>query len=508
MKIIDIHCHMFNLKYLPVAGILRRYSNNKIPHLVAVGLEWLLIKKTRSEYDKKSFVEAKSMLPSEFDIPAYKYLGLSDFNYTIKEALSFKTSEVTEAILRMPTVSDLLASPLAIALDDYIKDEKGSVKFLEVNKTLNINADSIKEKVQQLFNWLKRLLNKIADLYDQLRNYLKWFVFMTNSEEEIYQYITTKDSQNTELFLHLMMDVDYFLNKNENIDELTYNSYFDFESEQIPNMQDLNNKHKSNLIGFVAFNPARKNHLTIIQDAVLNRGFKGVKIYPPLGYRAFGDLNYSNQIEDLVRFCVTSNVPLFTHCNNQGFEAWPGEGHSGYNSNPKYWKQLLDVEENKRLILCLGHAGGVEGWFSTNKETDLIKAKDISEDLVVDESAVQEKDWNKSYAALVFKLCVEKENVYCDASYLDEMINSDGTFDEKKKSNFKKRLLKLFKSEPKFAKKIMYGSDWHMLFQEGKNGVYLKNYLEFFKDAEFDPYRDDFFYNNANRYLTAESNEK
>lgn len=319
---------------------------------------------------------------------------------------------------------------------------------------------------------------------------------MTNSEESIYKYITTRDEVGVEKYLHLMMDVDHFFN--EDVVNLKYKSYFDFEKEQINNMRQLNGKH-SNLIGFVAFNPARNNCMEIIEKAINENGFKGVKFYPPLGYRADGDPNYSEQIERLFTYCSANKLPVFTHCNNEGFEALPGGGHSGYNSNPKYWE--LALGRHPDLILCLGHAGGSEGWFCENKNTDKLLADSINAADIKDETCLQKLDWNNSYASLVFKLCVKYDNVYCDASYLDDMVESDGSTVTAPKDNFRKRLVKLFDSEPKFRCKIMYGSDWHMLFQEGKNNVYLKSYLELFSENELAHCKDDFFYNNAMRFL-------
>lgn len=200
----------------------------------------------------------------------------------------------------------------------------------------------------------------------------------------------------------------------------------------------------------------------------------------------------------MLAYCATNRIPLFTHCNNQGFEAKPNGGHSGYNSNPKYWE--LALNKYPQLILCLGHAGGTQGWFAQNFESDKLKAVEINATEIKD-STQEQIQWNSSYAAMVFKLCVTYDHVYCDASYLDEMVNNDGSFQPESEKNFEDRLSKLFKSEPKFAKRIMYGSDWHMLFQEGKNNVYLQTYLSFFNKAKLSSFSEDFFYNNAINFL-------
>ena len=481
---------MFNLKYLPVAGIMRRYSKNKIPHLIARGVEWLLLKNTAESYSFRHEKDLRTYSSAKYKTPLYEFLGEPKFNYKIEKIFDFKTGDSVTAIENMTLVGDVLDGELSNALDEFEELIKsGSEGFYRSDFR---NED---DRIRYRAGLLRRMLNWIVEKFEALVNYIKWFVFMTNREEDIYEYITGRDEKEVGLFLHLMMDVDHFFN--ESTTHLKYRSRFDFEKVQIDYMQRLNTNH-DNLIGFVAFNPARDNCMEIIKKAIEKQGFKGVKFYPPLGYQADHDEKYSAQIEALLDYCTSNKVPLFTHCNNQGFEAWPKPVHSGYHSNPKFWEAAL--EKHQDLILCLGHAGGSQGWFCENKDSDKTDADTINAGDIMDETGSQ-KDWNRSYASMVFKLCVKYKNVYCDASYLDDMVNKDGSFVPGPKTNFKDRLLKLFTSTPKFAKKIMYGSDWHMLFQDGINNVYFKNYKAFFEEEELKPYRDDFFYNNACKYL-------
>jgi len=60
----------------------------------------------------------------------------------------------------------------------------------------------------------------------------------------------------------------------------------------------------------------------------------------------------------------------------------------------------------------------------------------------------------------------------------------------------------LFVAEERFTKKIIYGSDWHMLFQEGKNQRYMDDYKNLFDEVGFtEEYRSNFFRENALNYL-------
>lgn len=500
-KIIDIHSHMFNLKYLPVAGILRRYSRNIISHRIATGLEWMLLlgidKQFQAEQDKKI---ASGKL-EEFNTPLSEFLDADPFDYSIEDIIKFKPKDTIKAMLTMVRVSDLLVGPLKDAIDEYEmvnSDEPLEDQFRNMNNFSNLSSDDKRLFIGLRIRVLKRMLNWVVKKFKEIRDYLKWFAFMRNSEEEIYRYINKIDAPGVEYYLHLMMDVDHYFNKKG---KLRYKSRFNFETEQIPKMQALTSDHKK-LIAFVAFSPARDKSLETVKDAIENKGFKGVKFYPPLGYKAYSDKNpkYRSRIKQLFQYCSDQKIPVFTHCNNKGFEAHP-KIKSGYNANPKFWEMAL--MEHPNLILCLGHAGGSEGWFSENLDSDYTNASDIQAKDISDKSSIQEKNWNKSYAALVYKLCVTYDNVYCDTSYLDDMIKSNGHFNSRLKENYRIRLLKLFQEGEGFNKKIMYGSDWHMLFQEGKNKVYLKLYKEFFLDERNGllAYSEDYFYKNALNYL-------
>lgn len=94
----------------------------------------------------------------------------------------------------------------------------------------------------------------------------------------------------------------------------------------------------------------------------------------------------------------------------------------------------------------MGHAGGAEGWFSKT-----------------DEGFVD------SYAKGVYDLCTTYENVYCEVGFLADIK------DKRLIPYFRKRLQNLFENDMgrfQFKKKIMFGSDWHVLFNHGINKKY------------------------------------
>ena len=354
-------------------------------------------------------------------------------------------------------------------------------------------AESPDGLIGRLRNLFERLIEWICTKVKQMANYFKWFRFMQNSEEDILRYLMTKDGNGVTLYIHHMMDVDNYFN--DPGAPHRYSSYFD-HIEQISNMASLNQKYDGSIYAFAAFDPSREDGLEIIRDAIEVKGFRGIKFYPPMGYRPFDDPDYGNRIDRLYQYCIANDVPIFAHCNKEGFEAQPAT-HSGHNSNPMYWYQVLKMYPTLRL--CLAHAGGGEGWFAEPSATDQVHHGEIT-DLPPDAGEKQE-NWNSSYAKIVYKLCLSFINVYCDVAYLDELSHVS------KYSNIRLRLQKLFAAEPGFSKKIIYGSDWHMLFQEGINQTYMSNYMELFDEIGFtEQNREDFFWNNALDYLKLDTN--
>jgi hypothetical protein len=177
---------------------------------------------------------------------------------------------------------------------------------------------------------------------------------------------------------------------------------------------------------------------------------------------------------------VARNIPIFAHCNRTGMRAGP---NFGAYSHPNFWKKVLEMESGKykTLRLCLAHAGGGEGW-------------------------IAEKDdiFEGSLAYLVYQLCITYENVYCEFGYLDEILNSPQNDAEKNINAFKTRLKKLLAISDTayfFKEKIMYGSDYHMLYQELGHEAFLDSFNKIFEDNALKTYKNAFFSQNAIRYL-------
>ena len=297
----------------------------------------------------------------------------------------------------------------------------------------------------------------------------------------------------------------------------------DFQTQQVRRMESYQNQPGSGLLYFVAYNPYRDHlqgcsssgALDLVKDAITRHGARGVKIYPPSGYRAAGneipprplalfthfpsqqwEARYGRlgsepnkaldqELNGLLEWCIAKDVPVFVHSGYGEFEARKGYGVR--NSDPRYWEQFL-VSHSKqgqpcKLRLCLGHAGGPDFWFGSGSHAD----------------------WGRK----AYELCTQYPNVYCEITTDDPMIRPDT------QAFFVDRVATLFKESEHpqdsgarylFAKKLMYGTDWY-LPDKGKPADVLLATQKAFLDQRLRPHYADYFSGNARRYLKLASGE-
>jgi hypothetical protein len=106
----------------------------------------------------------------------------------------------------------------------------------------------------------------------------------------------------------------------------------------------------------------------------------------------------------------------------------------------------------------------------------------------------------------VVKLCLKYPDVYCEVGYLNEIFKPQ-------KADALVRRLKAVVDLPsddgkwRFGDKLMYGTDWHMVYKEPHYDKYLEKWDEVIKRVDKDQGNDNgalrkgFFAGNAKRFL-------
>jgi predicted TIM-barrel fold metal-dependent hydrolase len=205
----------------------------------------------------------------------------------------------------------------------------------------------------------------------------------------------------------------------------------------------------------VSFCPWRQivqpGQFSLVQDAVRNKGFIGVKLYPVMGFRPMGndgaaDTDYYPQelraiphwgqkmdraLSNLYDWCIAEDIPIMAHCS---FSQFPSAA-AGMRGAPKEWRKVLEQSRWRELRLNVAHLGGV--WDLANDPTN-------------------------GWTADAVTLLADFPNVYGDLADYDPVVEI--TADQKAvNAKVLPRLKALLDAKPKARDKLMYGSDWVML---------------------------------------------
>jgi predicted TIM-barrel fold metal-dependent hydrolase len=298
-----------------------------------------------------------------------------------------------------------------------------------------------------------------VELFETASGFLKWLVLMTRCEARIFRMLR-RAYPTASLFVHHMMDMDNYY---------PGSSHYPFVTDQLPRIRDLVAASGSHLLAFVAFDPRREEWKEILNVA-LDAGCVGVKFYPPNGYKPSEDPDpvVRDRIEKFFACCVQRDVPVFTHCTPHGFEAYKCSGRL---SDPVNWRPVLRA--NRSLRLCFAHAGGGAFWFGHSEAEGYV------------------------YGERVVELCRTHPNVYCEVGYLDEILTPNGP---KRFRAILETLLATPGNEG-LADRIMYGTDWHMIFRLRDHRHYLAAFEQAFDSPILRRIRNRFFRENAIRYL-------
>lgn len=201
------------------------------------------------------------------------------------------------------------------------------------------------------------------------------------------------------------------------------------------------------VLPFFAVHPARTDHFGLMKNALENRGFVGVKLYPSLGYEVDDPA-----LMKVYEYCIEEDVPVLLHCGHGGF--YRQRDFIDY-CNPKHWEPVLqgDLEA---LRVCFAHFGG---WESLGKPDGLNPGK-----------------WGHT----ILKLAREKPNVFTDLAYHTTQMENPA--DEQ---HYFAKLAELL-DDPHLQRRILFGTDAWLLRLDMTAATYWRRFRDRMSAADFE----------------------
>lgn len=228
-----------------------------------------------------------------------------------------------------------------------------------------------------------------------------------------------------------------------------------------------NPHYKDRIIPFVCADPRRADVLDVVKDCIENKGFGGIKLYPPLGYYPFDDRLYG-----VYEYAVKYNLPIMTHTNKHGVyyrgkltdehlkPAKLGKHFEKTNRNKNFAQNfshpdnyLLVLKDFPTLKLCFAHFGGSDEWEAYLDNGENEKGKE---------------SWYYKIKTMLANPAYP--NLFTDISYTIGSIKNC-----KQVGTIQPHLLNLLREtlqDESLKGKILFGSDFYMANIEGGEKVY------------------------------------
>jgi len=467
MPVIDAHAHFFNATdmqaggYLSgpianergVAGPLVKLVGNVIDFIARAIApdthdEWLYLDKLEKIMLNKSYIETQQFLDIELDIQnnkiadaLYQELNTQEFIKEYKNALINSGFAQTDIL-------EFSRDTIYISISNDF-DELNQLKSY-INKDFNFDP----RKITALFSFLGRMLNyRVLNMHNYRRAYFH------NSDG--VKVIAACDA---------LVDFDHWVG--------CCDSSHSLMQDQIYLHQRLAKLMGGYIFPVVAYNPwsdikSNYRYLAMVEDAITNRGFKGVKIYPPIGYYPEGnsiagryptdlkhpDLNkLDSALNALYELCVEKNIPVMAHGNHTMGRNNPSKLMAG----PESWGNVFKKEGLSSLKVNIGHFGGLHIDHDNN-------------------------NWSRQFVDVM----KTAPGLYADIGNWQDLIEGTNA----------KSLAKLLKidlgNNRNASNQVMFGTDWFMLNQNPDWKKYLVNSYQHLL-AELTPEEiHSLFYQNA-----------
>jgi predicted TIM-barrel fold metal-dependent hydrolase len=487
--LIDIHAHVFNGSDLQIADFIERLDkyldsvwNEALKHIGGLLQRVAWHRAPWGPVEMRALARVQcGTLGLGFPLPRLREqayaVAIDALDRAAIETQLAQAREGGRKAVFSPMAQDALDELKRTSYADYVAGRAARARSLDRVKGRG-------ESLDPLF-----LHKSVQSLYDFV---IQHFQYRYANVVEYFQKYEENGAQPVDLLVTSFLDFDHWISHGRK----TPTSL----REQMHVMERISVLTGGRVHSFVPFCPLREletgggspgtkgESLAFVEEAIEQRGFIGVKIYPPMGFAPYGNAHAQNAnaklwhkmwlpkrtweptfgaeldlaLRTFYDWCIERDVPVMAHTSrtnimHEDFASLPGPG---------YWASAL--AERPGLRVNFGHIGGNEH----------------------DGGAPQAKDFVKLMATDAGGV-----HAYADIGYFFDAVDHP--------KGLQKSLGDAFKANKISYERMMYGSDYQMIVSEMGWGRYQREFRELIRGigAEGRNLERDFFGGNAARYL-------
>lgn len=499
---VDAHCHVFNASDLPTVRFLRQVVFKRYPKqtLMRLGVRDPDALDVMIEFMVK-LLGAGAAPSADQEIAVLEGQEPPKPSATTAQAARASATEDMAQFLRMVDARrrargpDIARAPTEQLERKQVGDTAFLSFFLDDPVQQRVLADGQPLTLPEARAASRRAFKRSGGI----ATYLNWFsLFRMYRHALADELIADAERQEFQMKVMTPLLVDF--------DEWLYEDVKSSMPKQVRVMElvarraALGSKKVPVVLNFAGFDPLREvafragtegsfSSLEIVRKALAESGFAGVKLYPPMGFRASGNRGpyprrtltklgfdpsqrLDETLDDLYRLCTELDAPIMAHgaASNGAGEQYDTR------ADPAYWIPVF--EKYPELRVCLAHFGE----FDKKSHGQRRPLPDSSWEWVLGR-------YIKAHP---------KRPVFVDISYMSEALSSE--IERTNLANNLKAWVQRF--DPKL-RHIIYGSDWIMVGKERGYENYLSAVASFLEDnCDFDEgARERILYSNALRFL-------
>jgi len=334
-----------------------------------------------------------------------------------------------------------------------------------------LRKESTEDLVKHFLDYLHILETTFGIDAEEAERYLQFYIIGSkDSQDEIFRICQTSYPAGTKFFT-LSMDMQFMGCGNVPRDY----------SLQLDELATTDTTH---ILPFVHIDPRRNGYFSILRKAIEQQGFRGVKIYPPLGIFPF-----DARLESVYEYCTDNNIPVIAHCSPHNPIHYKGTRkeltellkNPYFTVNPRGLnkKDLCDIfthPKNYHIVcqkfpdvrISLAHYGSARMW-----KKMLCNPADT-----------------ENWVNIINSMMVQYPNLYTDISYT--MYENEAEC-----SNTFYQLLNSFLQNAILRRKVLFGSDFFMPASQKTDADFAGNLRGSIGDALF----DEISIHNPERFL-------